>query len=257
MEAGVFLKTVRKLTVLRLLAALVLILGVPSAVVGGFSTLLPRLMAAKPTQIDAQIVPTPMPTVVLDPGHGGADGGAVSVTGTLEKDLNLRMAQTLKRLLEASGVRVILTRDSDTMLDSEIGGSRKMKDLAGRLQIMNGQPEALFVSLHMNRFPSPSCKGTQVWYAQKDPEAKLLADAIAAEVKASLQPENHRQSKKADENIYLLHRASTCAVLVECGFLSCPEEAAMLEDPVYHERLAAALTRGILTRLTARENTGS
>lgn len=181
-------------------------------------------------------------TVILDPGHGGIDSGAVSDSGAEEKNLNLYLALSLAEILEASGVRVVLTRQDDRLLEAEVSGGRKMKDLAGRLQVMQEHPDAIFVSIHMNRFSSPECTGAQVWYAAG---SKGLADGIARAIKESLQPENHRKSKQAGEEIYLLHRASSVAVLVECGFLSSPTEAELLCDGYYRDRLAAAIARGI------------
>jgi N-acetylmuramoyl-L-alanine amidase len=250
------MKTVRRLSWIRFLSATVLLLLLPGAVVGGFSLLLPRMQAEQELPGDAQAGGEQAEAecvVVLDPGHGGADGGALGPDGVLEKDLNLSMALQLKAILQAAGIRVIMTREIDTMLDSSVSGGKKMKDLSARLEVMKNYPEALFVSIHMNRFPSEKCRGTQVWYAPSSAEAKSLADAISGAVREAIQPENHRLSKEADDAIFLLYRASSCAVLVECGFLSCPEEAALLQDSGYRDRLACAIARGILNTFALRE----
>ena len=193
--------------------------------------------------------------VLLDPGHGGMDGGAVSVTGELEKDLNLEMSRQLASILALCGLRTGMTRTDDRMLEADLPGkaTSKMRDLAGRLRMMQEHPEALFVSIHMNRFSDPSCRGTQIWYAPGEPMAMELANAISQAVRQTLQPDNHRVSKAADEGIYLLHRAKSCAILVECGFLSNPEEAALLADAGYRSRLGASVVMGILSHLEARE----
>lgn len=190
---------------------------------------------------------------MIDPGHGGTDGGAQGLNQTSEKDLNLLMAKQLGAMLRACGVHVIYTREDDRMLDSDISGSRKMKDLSGRLEVMKSRPDALFVSIHMNRFSSSSCHGTQIWYTPNHKDAKLLAEAMASEIRLTHQKDNNRQTKQADQSIFLLHRANSCAVLVECGFLSSPEDSLLLTDPLWRDRLAAALTRAILSRLSIPE----
>lgn len=188
--------------------------------------------------------------IILDAGHGGQDGGAVSVTGTTEKVLNLKTAETLAPLMKALGFRVIMTRADDRELSCpETGGSRKMQDLMGRLKIAQENPTAVFVSLHMNKFPQSRYRGLQVYYSPNHNESGLLAAGIQASVKAALQPGNDREPKAAGSNIFLLHRIQSPAVLVECGFLSNPEEAALLEQEDYRQRLClvigAALAEGI------------
>ncbi len=195
-------------------------------------------------------------TVVLDAGHGGFDGGAVSVTGSLEKDLNLKLAFQLRDLLEAAGIRVIMTRTEDRMLTVSSEGddrevSRKMDDLQGRLNILSEYPDAIFVSLHMNKFPQASPSGVQVYYSPNHPLSMELALSIQEAVRDHLQPENNRAVKKAGSSIFLLHRAKNPAVLIECGFLSNPEEAKKLDDPQYRQSLACVLCAAILTRLPA------
>lgn len=228
-----------------------LLLLLPTLLVGGFSFLsLGKDSVPSSPSASADGTSLCPPTVILDPGHGGSDGGAVSVTGTLEKELNLKMANQLSRILTACGVRVILTRSDDRMLDAEVNGSRKMRDLAGRLAIMQTYPDALFISIHMNRYPSPACRGAQVWYAPGREDAKALANAIAEEIRRSVQPDNTRLCKEADTGIFLLYHANSCAVLAECGFLSSPQDAADLEDPLYRDRIAAAMARAILTCLS-------
>ena len=195
-------------------------------------------------------------TVVLDAGHGGFDGGAVSVTGSLEKDLNLELAFQLRDLLEAAGVKVIMTRTEDRMLtvsregdDREV--SRKADDLQGRLRILSEHPEAFFISLHMNKFPQASARGVQVYYSPNHPLSGELALGIQEAVRDHLQPENNRAVKKADSSIFLLYRAQNPAVLIECGFLSNPEEAKLLDDPQYRQSLACVLCAAVLSQLPA------
>lgn len=140
----------------------------------------------------------PFGTVIIDAGHGGMDGGATSDSGTLEKELNLEISLLLRDVLQASGVQVILTRDCDEMLDCNAkGGSRKTRDLRARVEIAEANPDALFVSIHMNKFPSASVSGVQLYYSPNNPESEVLAQMIQSSVKSLLQPDNNRPLKAA------------------------------------------------------------
>lgn len=188
-------------------------------------------------------------TIILDAGHGGEDGGASSADGLLEKELNLALALTMRDILVANGFDVILTRDNDTLLyDRNVNfqGRKKMLDMAARLKIANETPNAVFVSLHMNTYPHPSCQGVQVWYSVNNTLSNDLAKSIHQTTQELLQPENDRPIKKSGSSIYLLHHLECPAVLVECGFLSNPAEAALLGDESYRQQLALTLCMGIL-----------
>ena len=188
-------------------------------------------------------------TVILDAGHGGEDGGAVGVTGLLEKELNLDLAKRLCTLLEAEGVRVIMTRTEDVLLydrNTNYEGRKKVLDLAARQAIGDQYPEALFVSLHANTFSQSVYHGLQIWYSPNHESSAVLAECLRSEVVGNLQPDNHRQSKQAGSNIFLLYRLQQPAVLVECGFLSNPTECRALQEDAYRQQLADALCRGIL-----------
>ena len=195
----------------------------------------------------------PLPTVVIDAGHGGMDGGCVSDTamGTdriLEKDCNLKIAQSLAALFRISGYNVVMTRETDVMLDGEgLTGNAKMRDLRARLNIASEYPDALFISVHCNKFPSESCKGLQVYYSKNHEYSKEAAEAVQSSAVELLQPQNHRQTKAADSSIFLLHRATQPAILIECGFLSNPDEAALLSTPEYQKKLALAVLLPLIT----------
>ncbi len=186
-----------------------------------------------------------LPTVIIDAGHGGIDGGAVGVNGILEKELNLEMAQVLGALMRVSGYNVVMTRTDDTMLTTDDGnGSAKTRDLKKRIEIASGYPDGLMISLHCNKFPSESCKGLQVYYSENE-LARDTAKSIQDSVIGLLQTSNHRKPKQADSSIYLLHRAVTPSVLVECGFLSNSEECALLCNDGYRKKLALCILSGI------------
>ena len=188
--------------------------------------------------------PAPVYTVILDAGHGGEDGGAISTSGIVEKELNLAIATRLQAMLESNGIRVIMTRTDDRLLydpSSDYQGRKKVLDLAARKRVAEENPNSIFVSIHMNAYPLSQYSGLQVWYSKNDPTSKSIADGIQSTVQTMLQPENDRQTKAANSSIYLLHHIETPAVLVECGFLSNEEEAARLLTSAYQERLSLCL----------------
>ena len=186
------------------------------------------------------------PVVILDPGHGGMDSGAVSGSGVLEKDLNLRVASATGAFLEEAGVRVIYTRTEDALLTHPGARTAKQGDLMGRVALAEAHPDALFVSIHMNTLPQEQYSGLQVFYSANDPQSRVLAQALQDRARTLLQPENRREIKKAGSSIFVLDRIESTAVLVECGFLSNTGEASLLADGAYQKKLGYALSRGIL-----------
>ena len=179
-------------------------------------------------------------TVILDAGHGGEDGGA-QANGLTEKDLNLEMTLLLYEVLQHSGVHVILTRKTDEMLGDGSPGHKKTEDLRARLDLANAHPEALLLSIHMNKFPDSSCRGVQIYYSGNDRRSERMAEILQNKVVQELQPDNRREIKKATSAIYLLDRVKIPAVLIECGFLSNPLEAALLQDKDYQKELSALI----------------
>ena len=195
------------------------------------------------------------PVVVIDAGHGGEDGGTVGKNGVYEKDINLSVSLYLADELKNAGVEVLLTRSEDILLydrNSNYEGQKKVQDLAERRRIAESCENALFVSIHMNSFPEERYKGLQVYYSENNGGSSALAELIRNTVKQSLQPDNTRQNKTG-ENIYLLDRLSCPAVLVECGFLSNPEECALLSSTDYQKALAKALAKAITEYINASE----
>ncbi len=197
-------------------------------------------------------------SVVIDAGHGGRDGGASDELGTLEKDLNLSVSNTLKYVLRLCGIKVIMTRESDSLVcdetDPQLKGKLKMTDLSNRLKIAEENPTSAFVSIHMNKFSIEKYKGLQVYYSSNNDASFELAKSIQEKTVAVLQPDNTRKVKKAGSSIFLLDRITVPAVLVECGFLSNNEEAERLRNPLYQTQLAMVISDSILTNISMAGN---
>lgn len=197
----------------------------------------------------------PQRIVILDAGHGGEDGGTSSESGILEKDLNLSMTYLLAELLQASGTEVILTRDSDRLLydpTADYQGKKKVLDQRARLDIVNQTvrenptAEILFISIHMNSYPSETVRGLQVWYSKNHKDSACLAETIQNHANLLIADATVRHIKQAGSNIFLLDRLSTPAILIECGFLSNPEEARLLSEKAYQKKLAFSILTAIL-----------
>ena len=186
--------------------------------------------------------------IILDPGHGGEDCGAIGVSGIYEKDLNLQMARCVGELLEKEGYLVVYTRQEDKLLygeDENIKGIRKISDLKNRCKIAEAYPDAIFVSLHMNSFGNSKYSGLQVYYSENDGRSTVLAESVQNKVRDLIQPDNNRKTKKGD-GIYVLENISTPAILIECGFLSNPEECEKLSEKEYQNRLSFSIVCGII-----------
>lgn len=193
-------------------------------------------------EVVSQIYPRQI--VIIDAGHGGEDGGAVASDGTVEKDINLKIALQTAKLLQLYGFEVIMTRESD--VSTSTGDSFiKREDLENRLNLMKQNPESIFVSIHLNKFTTSAAKGSQVFYSKGD-ASKLLGDLIQKSIIKNLQKENKRVNKQANSSTYLLYNATVPAVLVECGFLSNAAELSRLKDNNYQRQLAFCITDGIL-----------
>ena len=183
-------------------------------------------------------------TVIIDAGHGGEDGGASSEAGLVEKDVNLEIAVILREMLEANGVDVVMTREDDRLLyDRNVNyqGRKKKLDLAARVAIADSTPDAILISIHMNSFPNPRYSGLQVWYSQNNADSYSLAELIRSKNQGMLQSDNSRKTKAATSAINLLYNAKCPAVLVECGFLSNADEAALFETQDYRQKVAFML----------------
>lgn len=186
-------------------------------------------------------------TVIIDAGHGGEDVGAIGVNNQFEKDLNMQIAIKLGDYLSAAGYNVIYTRTEDRLLYTEeqnIKGMRKIYDLKNRVEISNSYVDAIFVSIHMNSFGQPNCSGLQTYHSDNI-ESKILAQTVQDSVKNLLQP-NNRRSVKEGNDIYVLENSDNVAILVECGFISNPEECQKLSEKEYQKELCFSILCGII-----------
>lgn len=191
-------------------------------------------------------VDIPAPVFLIDAGHGGADGGAVGVSGSLEKDINLSVSLKLGALLDACGADVSYTRTCDEMLEGDEGSTPKVRDIRKRVALAN-ECGGTLVSIHMNTYPAAKYSGLQVFFAENGTGSDILANSIQSRVRTDLQNSNTREAKPAPPSVWLTSHVSCPAVIVECGFISNPEEEALLLQDGYRCRLAAVLCSALLT----------
>ena len=192
-------------------------------------------------------------TVVIDAGHGGEDGGTQSAAGLLEKEINLEIAKLLEAMLRANGIATVMTRNEDILLydrNADYQSHKKMLDLAARRRTAEETEHAVFVSIHMNYFPEPQYRGLQVFYSVHHPNSEILAEQIQCTASTYWQSNNKRQTKPATSAIYLLDRLTCPAVLVECGFLSNPEEAALFSQADYKQEAAFTIFSALMSYIS-------
>lgn len=182
--------------------------------------------------------------VILDAGHGGLDGGAVSPDGVCEAPITLAIAQKAQVILEFCGTHTLMTRNDETSLDFREGaGTRENKnaDLKARLALAQQYPDSPFLSIHLNQFSQPQYSGAQVFYGSAGME---LAQALQEQLRSFLDPENQRVCKPAPDGVFLMKNITAPAVTIECGFLSNPQECEKLQDGVYQTKVALAIVSG-------------
>lgn len=182
--------------------------------------------------------------IVIDPGHGGPDGGASS-GDVLEKDLNLAVSLKLRDIINSNGNTAVMTRETDDIELDPNGKYSKKTDLQHRLDVLNSAHGDIFVSIHMNKFTDSKYSGAQVFSSDNGDKSKQLGETIQASLKNNLDNSNTRAAKGNERNVYILKNANVPAVLVECGFLSNPDELKRLTEEDYQKRLAEAIYTGI------------
>ena len=187
--------------------------------------------------------------IVIDAGHGGEDGGACTYGEIAEKDLNLQISKNMYDFLTFCGIKTVMTRNEDILLydkNSNYQGHKKSQDLSQRLKIARSYFDSILISIHMNAFPEAKYSGLQVYYSGNDPSSQILADLVQNNTKSKISPQNNRRIKKATEQIYLLNRFEGTGILIECGFMSNPEEYKQLCSVEYQKRLAITICESVI-----------
>ncbi len=187
-------------------------------------------------------------TVVIDAGHGGIDAGASGInTNARESDINLLISKELKKLFLNVGINVIMTRTSDEGLYGTTDSGFKLRDLQERVKIINNSQANLLISIHLNTYTSPSRRGAQVFYKKGDKISKVFAKRVQARINGMrLSP---RLYDALSGDYYILNESKIPSIIVECGFLSNPEDEKLLLSPEYRDSIAQAIFNGSIDRL--------
>ena len=210
--------------------------------------LISSLGYVKRAAVTTSAVPVEVRKVIIDPGHGEFDGGAVSQDGTGEKDINLYISQKCAGILTLMGYTVIMTRTDDTAADDikDAGiAKRKKSDMMNRLKLINSDKSAVCVSIHLNKFTTSVPCGAQVFYGVKNPGSHKLAECIQSSIRNNLQKDNDRAVKQGTKSTYLLYNALVPMVIAECGFLSNKQDLSRLKTDEYQTKTALCIAAGI------------
>lgn len=195
-----------------------------------------HLKGASGTSVSGKII-------IVDPGHGGFDPGKPGIKGEDEKHLNLKIALLLRNYLENAGAIVVMTRVTDDDVDGMDGVKHKSKDMVERKKISEGGD--VLVSIHQNSFTQPSVHGAQCFFNSKSESGKRLATCIQKSIKQVADSSNRREAK-SNTNYYVLKAIEIPSVIVECGFLTNPEEEERLNSESYQNQMALSIYLGIL-----------
>lgn len=184
-------------------------------------------------------------TIIIDAGHGGEDGGTTSCTGRLESGYNLEIALRLDDLCHLLGYDTVMIRRTDTSVytKGETIAQKKISDLKERVRVANSTENAVLISIHQNYFPESKYRGAQVFYGGSE-GSEGLAKHLQAQITSSLNPGSRRQAKKG-AGIYLLDKMTCPGALIECGFLSNPEEESLLSSPDYQKKIVCVIASSV------------
>lgn len=205
-------------------------------------------VASSKQTIQTVSLPVSNKVIVLDAGHGKPDEGAQSSNGTTEAETNLKITLKVQSLLEQSGATVVLTRSDENAiydLDKTTLRQKKISDIHNRVKIGNESSADIFVSIHLNKIPQQQYYGWQCFYKQNDEKSTALAKSLQENLNDSIQKENKRVAMKLD-NVYIIKHVEIPISIVECGFLSNPEEETQLLNDDYQNRLAWGIYNGIM-----------
>lgn len=189
-----------------------------------------------------------LPVVMIDAGHGGEDGGAVSLTGVRESHINLSIAKRLDCAMTLLGYPTVMLRSEDISLHDDTAVTirqKKVSDLKNRVQTVSAAENAVLISIHQNSYPGSQYHGAQVFY-HNDARSQQLAQAVQQALVLYVDPDNKREIKQVSDSVYLFNHISCTAILVECGFLTNPQEEQLLRDGTYQNKLAVAIAAAAL-----------
>lgn len=206
------------------------------------------LVTDRKASVPTVSLPVSGKTIVIDAGHGKPDEGAESSKGTTEAETNLKIALKLQNLLEQSGATVILTRSDENAiydLDAKTLKQKKISDIHNRVKIGNESSADIFVSIHLNKIPQQQYDGWQTFYNGNNENSRKLAVSIQNKLNDAIQKENNRIAKTID-NIYIIKHVEIPTTIVECGFLSNPEEERSLLEDEYQNKLAWGIYNGVI-----------
>ncbi len=187
------------------------------------------------------------PRIVIDPGHGGEDSGARAPDGTREKHINLAIGLAAADMMRLFGYEVVMTRVEDISIHDSAASTmreKKVSDMKNRLTLYDSS--TVTVAIHQNKFGQSQYHGAQLFCATQNPASREMGKVMRETLYSLIQPDNTRELKMGDENIYLLYKTTAPAVMVECGFLSNPGELEDLKNKDYQRKLAYGITCGIL-----------
>lgn len=212
------------------------------------------------TASTSQLIEENFPVIIIDAGHGGEDGGAVGADGTNEKYINLSISLKLNEILTVMGYETRMVRTTDVSIHNEGADTireRKSTDIRNRAAIMEEYENCLYVSIHQNKYEDSRIWGAQTFYSPNDEASKALAQFIQTSIAAKIQPDNKRLIKESGTSIYVLYNATKPAVMVECGFISNPNELSQLKTEEYQSQMAFSITSGIINYNISEVTNGS
>ncbi len=189
-----------------------------------------------------------LPVVMIDAGHGGEDGGAVSLTGAYESHINLSIAKRLDCALTLLGYPTVMLRSDDVSLHDDTAVTirqKKVSDLKNRVRTVTESDNTVLISVHQNSYPGSQYHGAQVFY-HDDAQSQQLAKAVQQALILYVDPNNKREIKQVPDSVYLFKHITCTAILVECGFLTNPQEEQLLRNKTYQNKLAAAIASAFL-----------
>lgn len=201
-----------------------------------------------------------IPLIIIDAGHGGEDGGAVVNENIYEKDINLSIAQKTNEILSFFGFNTQMVRDTDILIydkNSQTQRQKKNSDLRNRLKLMDTFENCIYLSIHQNKYGDNRIWGAQTFYSPSDEKSPILAQFIQSSIVSLIQPDNKRVIKKTGTNVFVIYNATKPAVMVECGFMSNPDELGKLKDEKYQNKMSFSISNGILNYYISEVKNGS